>query len=100
MLPFSWDLRGLPIGGSLDLHRPILPAAWGVIAPHPGPGPDLLWLGSTSHGHLAQSFSKMMVPPHGAGGRNKLQRGNGAAAAWRYGGLGCYGDAASWNSLP
>lgn len=55
MLPFSWGLRALPIWGSLDFHRPIPPAARGVVAPHPHPGPDSSWLGSTSQGdHLAR----------------------------------------------
>lgn len=49
-LPFSWGLRGLPIWGSLDLHRPIPLAARGVVAPHPHPGPDPSLLGSTSQG--------------------------------------------------
>ena len=102
ILPFSWGLRGLPIWGSLDLHRPILPAAHGVIAPHPHLGPDPSWLGSTSQGPLARSFGETIGLPPGLGVRNEPQRGSGSAAAvgCEGEGLGCCGNAATSDSLP
>lgn len=50
MLPFSWGLKGLALWASLDMHRPIPPAARGVVAPHPHPRPDSSRLGSASQG--------------------------------------------------
>lgn len=101
IFPFSWGLRGLPIWGSLDLHRPILPAAHGVIAPHPHLGPDPSWLGSTSQGPLARSFGETIGLPPGLGVRNEPESGSGSAAAVGCEeGLGCCGNAASSDSFP
>lgn len=94
MVPFSWVLRGLPIWGSLDWHRPILPTAYGWSHPISAQAPDPSGLCSTLQGPLANHLARRWCPP-GAGGRNELQRGSGGAlAARRDGGRGCHGDAA------